>query len=411
MAAGAAVTMLAALVSGALAWQAGKTRPSAPGVAPVQTTTVTRMDLSTAQTLTGTLGYGSAVSVTGSQNGIITWLPASGAEVSRGQPLYRVDNSPVPLFYGRTPLYRSLVTVGIVGPDVKMVADNLAALGYSIGYQPPVGTVITEQTSPATPDPDRPASDSSPATQSSPASTRASTGASDPAKATVSPAPAVNATPAAQPVTATVESGDAVLTVSLIAAIKRWQAAKGMTPTGALSIGDVIVEPGSVRVASVQAQIGGSAGGALMTLASTTPTVTLSVDSTSLTSFKRSSAVTISLPDGSTTTGKIASISSAVQSAQATSDNQAQQTMTISLENPAAAAGLVLASVQVTFTGQSRNGVLAVPVGALLALSEGGYAVQRPNGSLIPVRTGLFAQGLVEISGPGIVAGLRVVTT
>jgi hypothetical protein len=401
----AAVTAAAVLVAGVLAWQAGKTTSSAPAAAPVQTTTVTRTDLSTTQTLTGTLGYGSTVPVTGTQSGIVTWLPASGAGVSRGQPLYRVDNRPVPVFYGHTPLYRSLVTAGMVGPDVKMVADNLTALGYDIGYQPPAGTVITEQPPPATPGTGHPAS------QSSPASTPGSAGAGAPAKATAGPAPSVSTPPAAQPVTATVGSGDAVLTTSLIAAIKLWQTAEGMTPTGVLSIGDVMVEPGAVQVASVQAQIGGPATGTLMSVTTTTPTVTVSADSTAIPSLRRSSAVTVTLPDNSTTTGTITSISATVQSAQATSDNQAQQTVTISLGNPAAAAGLAAASVQVAFTGQTRNGVLAVPVGALLALSGGGYAVQRPNGRLIPVQTGMFAQGMVEISGPGIVPGLRVVTT
>jgi hypothetical protein len=54
--------------------------------------------------------------------------------------------------------------------------------------------------------------------------------------------------------------------------------------------------------------------------------------------------------------------------------------------------------------------VLAVPVGALLALSGGGYALQRPDGALIAVRTGLFAGGMVQVSGSGLTAGLHVDT-
>jgi hypothetical protein len=34
-------------------------------------------------------------------------------------------------------LWCTSATVGMVGPDVKMVAANLAALGYDIGHQPP----------------------------------------------------------------------------------------------------------------------------------------------------------------------------------------------------------------------------------------------------------------------------------
>jgi hypothetical protein len=67
--------------------------------------------------------------------------------------------------------------------------------------------------------------------------------------------------------------------------------------------------------------------------------------------------------------------------------------------------------VQVRFTTLSRTGVLAVPVGALIALREGGYAVQRPDGSLIAATTGLFAGGMVQVSGPGLADGTTVVTT
>ena len=55
--------------------------------------------------------------------------------------------------------------------------------------------------------------------------------------------------------------------------------------------------------------------------------------------------------------------------------------------------------------------VLAVPVGALLALRDGGYGVQISGGALTAVKVGLFADGMVQISGTGLAAGTRVVTT
>ena len=68
------------------------------------------------------------------------------------------------------------------------------------------------------------------------------------------------------------------------------------------------------------------------------------------------------------------------------------------------------AAVQVRFDTTARKGVLAAPVSALVALREGGYALQRPDGSLIAVKTGMFAGGLVEVSGKGLTDGSKVVT-
>src|SRR5262249_6644074 len=78
------------------------------------------------------LGYGAPVTVTGAGSGVITWLPAPGTVIGRGQPVYRADNRPVPLFYGRLPLYRPLQTGG-TGADVTEGERNLAALGYTGG--------------------------------------------------------------------------------------------------------------------------------------------------------------------------------------------------------------------------------------------------------------------------------------
>jgi hypothetical protein len=57
--------------------------------------------------------------------------------------------------------------------------------------------------------------------------------------------------------------------------------------------------------------------------------------------------------------------------------------------------------------------VLSAPVNALLALAGGGYAVEvvLPSGAhrLVGVHTGIFASGLVQISGSGLTAGTNVV--
>jgi multidrug efflux pump subunit AcrA (membrane-fusion protein) len=70
------------------------------------------------------------------------------------------------------------------------------------------------------------------------------------------------------------------------------------------------------------------------------------------------------------------------------------------------------APVTVNLENGKKENVLTVPVTALLALGEGGYGVQivHADGSdaVVPVSTGMFADGRVEVSGPGLKAGARV---
>jgi hypothetical protein len=70
-------------------------------------------------------------------------------------------------------------------------------------------------------------------------------------------------------------------------------------------------------------------------------------------------------------------------------------------------------AVQVSLTSQSASNVLAVPIPALLALAEGGYGLEviTPSGhhNLIGVTTGIFTGSQVQVSGPGIEAGTKVV--
>ncbi|MEU0204752.1 hypothetical protein [Streptomyces canus] len=394
---------LAVVVAGAstvTAWQNrdGKPDTAGAGAVRVATAVVTRSDLSNAQTLDGTLGYGRTTTVKGGRTGLITWLPAAGTTVRRGEPLYRVDNVPVPVFYGSTPLYRTLEAEGTTGPDVKTVADNLRALGYDMGVQPPVGTWITPR--PLAPD--------------APPGQPVTAGSAGPGAAST-PADAAPSAPSSPTAPVRVKRGDAVLTAGLIAAVKRWQTAVGMPSNGVLGVGDISVLSGAVRVDGVQAQLADAADGTLMTVTSTAKSVTVSVDPGEAGSMRRGDEVTVTLPDDSTARGTIASVGATVRAGDASSGDdtsgQPRLTVGIALRDSAAVRGLNSAPVQVKFTSETRKSVLTVPIGALLALREGGYAVRLPGGRLVAVRTGMFSKGVVEISGDGISAGTKVVTT
>ena len=353
-------------------------KPQPPGTAEV-----TRQDLVNTQQESGTLGFAGTYTVVGQSpgaggsgapagsgsgsgsggsgsggspagsggSGTVTWLPAPGATISQGQQVYGVDGHSVPLLYGSTPLYRALSAGVSNGADVRELNQDLRALGYRSAPNSDVFTAGTTQ------------------------------------------------------------------------AVKAWQKSLGVTQSGTVNPGDTVIEPAAVVVNTVTGNLGGSAAGSLMTVSSTTKviTVNLPVNAENLATIGES--VQIGLPDNSTTTGHVTAIGTV-----ATNPNNqnggagggsggggsggATIPVTVSLDNPQAVGGLTGAPVTVNFTSAEHPNVLAVPVGALLALTEGGYAVDvvDPNGHthLVAVTLGMFANGQVEISGAGVREGLKV---
>ena len=62
--------------------------------------------------------------------GTYTKLPASGQVIAQGHVLYRVNDDPVVLLHGSTPVYRTIAG-GATGPDVAELNADLVALGYA----------------------------------------------------------------------------------------------------------------------------------------------------------------------------------------------------------------------------------------------------------------------------------------
>jgi hypothetical protein len=124
---------------------------------------------------------------------------------------------------------------------------------------------------------------------------------------------------------------------------------------------------------------------------------------------KAGDKVMITLPDGRVTPGVVSSVGKV-----ATGGNTPKVTVTVTLKHPHAAGALDQAPVTVAITTATAPGALVVPVNALLA-RPGGYAVEEATAGgrhhLVPVTLGLFddAAGLVQVTGPGLAAGQRIV--
>jgi hypothetical protein len=208
-------------------------------------------------------------------------------------------------------------------------------------------------------------------------------------------------------------TGD-VFAAATAAAVRRLQAGHGETQTGALLLGSVVFEPGPVRVTSVMptVAVGSSVTpGPVLSASWVTRQVSISLDAGLEGEVKVGDPVTITLPDNQTTPGRISYVSSVASTGQNGSTIAVDAVPT----DPATTGSLDQAPVNVSITTASVSNVLVVPVDALLALSSGGYAVEKIGAggrhSLVAVTTGLFddADGLVQVSGSGLAAGQRVV--
>lgn len=195
-------------------------------------------------------------------------------------------------------------------------------------------------------------------------------------------------------------------------AVAAWQASVGAATDGVVNLGDIYVTPVPLRIGQNLVTVGDAvmSGTPILTTSQsdTFVTVELSTDDQDLVAVGDS--VVVELPDGTLESATVTEIGTVVLA------NQQGVTyfeMTVTLDDPDAAPGLDEAPVDVEVIGDRADGVLAVPVTALLALAEGGYAVEvvaSDGGTfLIGVDPGLFADGFVEVTSDGLEPGMEVV--
>lgn len=197
-------------------------------------------------------------------------------------------------------------------------------------------------------------------------------------------------------------------------AVRGWQADLGTEPTSTLGRRAVVFLPGAVLVDTVRAGVGQAIlpGAAVVDLTGTDQLVSLEVDLDDRDRLETGTEVSIVLPDGDRTTGTVTATT--LVEAPPTAESEAAASIVrveVAVAEPAADEDLG-ATVEVEVVVEERPDVLLVPVNALLALAEGGYGLElvAPDGStsIVPVETGLFADGKVEVRSPGITEGAVV---
>ncbi|MCE2512431.1 MAG: peptidoglycan-binding protein, partial [Acidimicrobiia bacterium] len=217
---------------------------------------------------------------------------------------------------------------------------------------------------------------------------------------------------------------DGVFDDATAAAVGDWQRANSQDPDGMVSVADVLFVAGPVRVGSwsqgieVGQQL--AAGTALASLTviqapvdgqlSTTQRVTARVPLSDRDLVSEGITVNVELPDNTDIGGTLTAINPSPVLDEQTGENAVE--VTILLAEPASEVWIG-ATVDVEITETLIEDALVVPATALLALVEGGYAVEvvAEDGSLrlVGVETGLFVDGDVEVRSPELSAGMSVV--
>lgn len=370
---GIAAILVVALVVASAIWlrhggqanaaQSGQSGATGQAGSAIATESVVREDLHGSVNVAGTLHYADSHQLRAGYDGIVTQLPEPGTQISAGAQLYQVGDDPAYLMRGATPAWRDFEDGMSNGQDVQQLEQSLKDLGYFA------------------------------------------------------------------------DEPDERFDAQTISAIRNWQDAVGLTRSGRLQLGRIIFAPADLRVGTLSTRVGDrvTLDTSLFSVSSMQQVVDANVSLAQQDLAEKGREVTIQLPDGSTTPGTISSVGTPVErgagngqdsqaDGQGSQANQAGPAagnkerilpITVTPSDPEATSTLQEASVTVALPSQTRENVLTVPVNALLALTptQFGVEIAREDGSFsqIPVETGLFAAGRVEVSGDDLAEGQHVV--
>lgn len=197
------------------------------------------------------------------------------------------------------------------------------------------------------------------------------------------------------------------------AAVKQWQHDHRVAVTGTLGPGQISFSPGPLRVASADSAVGDQAapGKPVLTTTDSQRVVQFRIAVADAGTARTGTRVSVELPGGGSAKGTVSSVGTTAEVGTDPQDTTPRITVTVAFDAPDKVGGVDKSPVTVDLPGRTHRGVLSVPVNALLALPDGGFAVQVvENGRTRDVKVGLgmFGQGRVEVTGAGLREGMQV---
>ena len=184
-------------------------------------------------------------------------------------------------------------------------------------------------------------------------------------------------------------------------AVRHLQFTLGLAEDGRLDLGELVFAPRAVRIAEVEAQVGDAAAGVELGTSEDGQVVELDARAEDLELLAVGREVDVELATGERLAGRVSA--HGAPSVDQTGEVTLPVTVEVAdLDGRTDVGDGLPAEVHVAVV--EAEGVLAVPVESLLALAEGGYAVEvrdgaQPSGTrLVGVELGVFADGLVEVT-------------
>ncbi|MEU7721697.1 peptidoglycan-binding domain-containing protein [Streptomyces tibetensis] len=394
----AAVAVVGALGLGGDRADEGSSAPPRSG----STVPVTRTTLTERTTVDGQLGYGSEMPLPVKATGTVTWLPAEGTTVKRGGTLLRVDDRPVVLLYGTLPMYREL---GLSSGAQQGTRQEAGSQGDTQGS----GAKGRTDGNSGAPDPSGSGSPTPGGAEAGAVGTGAGAGRSGDTLRGMDVLQFESNLAALGYTGFTVDEEFTELTAR---AVKRWQKSLGLPRTGTVGIGDVVYSTGKVRIGHAGVRLGSPATDDALRYTGTSRKVVVNASAAEDSWAVRGAAVTIGLPDGKSVKGEVASVGKSATAPEEGGGEGDSATptvpVTITIKDQKSVGRLESAPVTVEYVGRERVDVLTVPVAALVALAEGGHGLETADGRFVAVKTGLFADGRVEVSGSAVREGMNV---
>lgn len=189
-------------------------------------------------------------------------------------------------------------------------------------------------------------------------------------------------------------------------AIEILQEEFGVEDTGRLALGRVVFSSAPVRVGSVNVELGQSVNPQInvISITESEQRITIDLDAEDRSLISTGDAVDIELPDGTIVAGSVTGIAAvATRSVNPQTGAPGDSTIAVTIGFVGSAPDIFdAAPVDIIVTESVNEGVLTVPVPALVALSGGGHAVElivEGGTQLIEVELGDFVNDLVEVSG------------